>query len=332
MVSNTSFSGLCSMDIRDYSDFIESCKRSKFSAWAEALVPQIETALNVETNGNLAGWEETLDALPSPTALHCDHEAGYVRIGEGEFSGREAAQLRGLKPWRKGPWQLGGITIDTEWQSDWKWERVAPHLSDLTGRTILDVGSGNGYFCYRMALAGAKRAIGIDPGVLSVMQWRAMKRFTPEVPAWVLPVGIEAMPEQMTAFDTIFSMGVLYHRKSPIDHLIHLRNLLRHGGELVLETIVVDESYGELLVPEDRYAQMRNVWFLPSVAMLERWLRRCGFRDIRTVDVSMTTVGEQRKTDWTGEQSLENYLSADQSETVEGYPAPKRAVVIATRP
>ena len=56
-------------------------------------------------------------------------------------------------------------------------------------------------------------------------------------------------------------MGVLYHRRSPIDHLLELKGCLQTGGELVLETLVIDGGLGEVLVPENRYAKMRNVWF-----------------------------------------------------------------------
>ena len=65
--------------------------------------------------------------------------------------------LHALQPWRKGPFSLFGVQIDTEWRSDWKWNRVAPHLSPLAGRRVLDVGCGNGYYGWRMCAAGAAR-------------------------------------------------------------------------------------------------------------------------------------------------------------------------------
>ena len=65
--------------------------------------------------------------------------------------------LMQLKPWRKGPFSLFDAFIDTEWRSDWKWQRLAPHISSLQGRTVLDVGCGSGYHCWRMRGAGATR-------------------------------------------------------------------------------------------------------------------------------------------------------------------------------
>ena len=151
-----------------------------------------------------------------------------------------------------------------------------------------------------------------------------------EPPVYVLPLGIDALPYGMKAFDTVFSMGVLYHRRSPIDHLLELRDCLIPGGELILETLVIDGGLGEVLVPEDRYAKMRNVWFLPSCPTLISWLRRCGFINIRLVDVTATTTKEQRRTEWMNFNSLQDHLDpANPMLTCEGHPAPKRAIFIA---
>ena len=79
-------------------------------------------------------------------------------------------------------------------------------------------------------------------------------------------------------FDTVFSMGVLYHRRSPFHHLAELKNCLKPDGELVLETLVIDGKRGEVLVPERRYSKMHNVWFLPSCLTLESWLKRSGLK------------------------------------------------------
>ena len=235
-------------------------------------------------------------------------------------------------PWRKGPFELFGVHIDTEWRSDWKWSRVAPHL-ELAGKRILDVGCGNGYYMWRMLGAGAEAVVGVDPNWLFLNQFLAVKNYLPDAAAWHLPLALEELPAKLEGFDTVFSMGVLYHRRSPIDHLLDLKDTLLRGGELVLETLVVEGDAQQVLVPEDRYAMMRNVWFLPSVPALELWLRRAGFVDVRCVDVSTTSVEEQRATDWMRFQSLPDFLDpADHSRTVEGLPAPTRAVLLARKP
>jgi tRNA (mo5U34)-methyltransferase len=74
------------------------------------------------------------------------------------------------------------------------------------------------------------------------------------------------------------------------------------------------------------------VWFLPSNDALIQWLTRVGFVDIKKVDGSITSVEEQRATEWMTNHSLADFLDPnDPSLTVEGYPAPKRTVFIATK-
>lgn len=241
--------------------------------------------------------------------------------------------LRQLMPWRKGPFSLYGTEIDTEWRSDWKWDRVLPHISPLEGRTILDVGCGSGYHMWRMLGAGASMVVGIDPMQLFLCQFEAVRKLLgDDQRAYLLPVGIEQLPA-LNAFDTVFSMGVLYHRRSPLDHLWQLKNQLVSGGELVLETLVIEGDENAVLVPGERYAQMRNVYFLPSAAALKKWLEKCGFTDVRIADHALTSTEEQRRTDWMTSDSLAEFLDPENPHlTVEGYPAPLRAVLVARKP
>lgn len=306
--------------------------------WAQRLRSQLHARFDENPHGDLERWLSALRRLPVLTDVVADLNQPAVTLSSHrpltETQRNELEQgLRGLMPWRKGPFRFFDTDIDTEWRSDWKWDRVAPHLSDLTGRTILDVGCGSGYHCWRMYGAGARRVIGVDPGLLFLFQFLSVRNYLGDVPVDLLPIRLEDLPANLETFDTTFSMGVLYHRRSPLDHLLELKGTLRRGGELVLETLVVDGPEGFTLMPEDRYGQMRNVWFLPSCATLLRWLQRTGFRDARVVDVTETTTEEQRSTDWMRFNSLQDFLDPnDPSKTIEGYPGPKRATVIATKP
>ncbi|MEJ2381855.1 MAG: tRNA 5-methoxyuridine(34)/uridine 5-oxyacetic acid(34) synthase CmoB [Gammaproteobacteria bacterium] len=306
--------------------------------WQEAMSAQVAAVLERAVHGDLPQWLAALGALPEASASSLDLDAARVRIGaaadcDDVTRAQLEALLRRLHPWRKGPYELFGIAIETEWRSDWKWARLEEHIEPLAGRLVLDVGCGNGYHCWRMVGAGAALALGIDPGLRYVVQFQALKRFAPHAAVHVLPLALEQLPAQTGVFDTVFSMGVLYHRRSPLDHLLDLRGCLRRGGQLVLETLVVEGDAERVLVPEGRYARMRNVWFLPSCDALQRWLRRCGYVDVRLVDVTRTTVGEQHSTDWMTFQSLADFLDpADPTRTIEGLPAPTRAIVVATAP
>lgn len=302
-------------------------------SWAATLPAQLAAKVD-DGHGDLERWLAAVDRLPElqPAAIELHERFNLEGACDEGTRDQLKLALQGLIPWRKGPFHLFGVHIDTEWRSDWKWERVSPHL-DLTGKRVLDVGCGNGYYQWRMLGAGARSVVGVDPNWLFFCQFLAMKHYLPDLPAWHLPFALEDLPEKLEGFDTVFSMGVLYHRRSPIDHLLALKDCLRKGGELVLETLVVEGDVNTVLVPEDRYAQMRNVWFLPSVPALELWLRRAGFTDVRSVDISRTSVEEQRATEWMRYQSLPDFLDPeDHGRTIEGLPAPLRATLVARKP
>lgn len=309
----------------------------QLSHWLEVLPSQLAAWQRESLHGKFKAWFNAVEHLPETVPDQRDlrnsvSATAQPDLGVGQKEGIETL-LRELMPWRKGPFNLYGIHINTEWRSDWKWQRVLPHLSSLQGRTVLDVGCGSGYHLWRMVGAGAHLAVGIDPMQLFLCQFEAVRKLLGnDQRAHLLPLGIEQLPK-LAAFDTVFSMGVLYHRRSPLDHLYQLKNQLVSDGELVLETLVIEGDEHQVLMPGDRYAQMRNVYFIPSAAALVKWLEKCGFVDVRIVSHCVTTLEEQRRTDWMTSESLADFLDDhDHSKTIEGYPAPLRAVIIARKP
>lgn len=320
----------------DFGRFYQQIAVGPLAKWLEVLPAQISEWQRENLHGHFRDWYKSLEYLPllEPQKLDLLHSVTADRndISDRHRQGIEKL-LRNLMPWRKGPYFLYGTHINTEWRSDWKWERVIPHISPLAGRTVLDVGCGSGYHMWRMIGAGAHLVVGIDPMQLFLVQFEAVRKLlNDDRRAHMLPLGIEQLPA-LQAFDTVFSMGVLYHRRSPLDHLLQLKNQLVSGGELVLETLVIEGDVNQVLVPGERYAQMRNVFFIPSAKALKSWLEKSGFVDVRIVDFALTTTEEQRRTDWMTSESLAEFLDPDDpSKTVEGYPAPLRAVLVATKP
>ena len=320
----------------NFQSFYAHLEEFGLSQHAEQFRSTIDRQFTSQRYSELEDWLSVFEALPSIKSPRVELKSS-VSVGEASDLGEKEIELfrqalQRLIPWRKGPYSLFGINIDTEWRSDWKWDRVLPHIHPLDNRKVLDVGCGSGYHCWRMLGEGAKWVLGIEPSPRFVLQFETLKFFQKSAKVDVIPLGIEHLPKRLNYFDTTFSMGVLYHRSSPIDHLKELRDTLRPGGELVLETLVVDGKKGEILVPDDRYAQMRNVWFLPSVPSLLQWLERCGFEQARCVDLNQTSTEEQRSTEWMPSHSLKEFLDPQNPNlTIEGYPAPLRAVVIAKR-
>ena len=318
-----------------FNEFYQEIALSPLSHWLETLPQHLAKWHRDALHGDFKKWCKLLDQLPETSTSVVDF-TDKVRLGLAEdISEYQQKQITGLlkqfMPWRKGPFFVHDIHIDTEWRSDWKWQRIAPHISSLKDKLVLDVGCGSGYHMWRMLADNPKMVVGIDPTQLFLIQFQAIKHFAKNHPIHLLPLGIEQMPA-LKAFDTVFSMGVLYHRKSPFEFLQQLKEQLKPGGELILETLVVEGDEHTVLVPGERYAQMRNVWFIPSTAALSHWLTRVGFKDIRLVNLDKTRLEEQRKTAWMTSHSLQDFLDPnDISKTIEGYPAPLRATMIATK-
>lgn len=318
-----------------FSKFYQQIAVNRLAPWLNSLPAQLDQWFTQQLHGDFAHWQKTLTALPKTSVTERDTSTQVLAgkredINEGEYKRLENL-LKKFKPWRKGPYHIHGLHIDTEWRSDFKWDRLAPHISDLSNRYVLDIGCGSGYHLWRMHGAGAKFVVGIDPTQLFFMQFQAIQHFMQEPNVNLLPLGVEDLPE-LGAFDTVFAMGVLYHRRSPIDFLYQLKAQLVKGGELVLETLIVEGDENTVLVPGERYAKMRNVWFLPSADAMCAWLERCGFTNVRLANIDTTTIEEQRKTDWIDTESLQDFLDPeDPTKTIEGYPAPKRAIFIANK-
>jgi tRNA (mo5U34)-methyltransferase len=284
-------------------------------------------------HGDLNQWAQALSAIPEIDTNNrtLGRRVGLTAIPHALERPLEKALL-GLAPWRKGPFQFGPIYVNAEWQSDLKWDRLHKHVA-LGNHRVLDVGSGCGYHLWRMLEAGASEVLGIDPSILFHCQFSAVKYLLGNPKAASLPVTLEEFDGGPIDFDTVFSMGVLYHRKDPIIHLEQLKRWIKPGGQLILETLVVDGDEHTCLVPPDRYARMNNVWFLPSVLALQHWLDRIGFASIECVDVSVITPEEQRTTKWMRFESLEHALDPNhQGRTIEGLQRPTRATLRAILP
>ncbi|MDY0147957.1 MAG: tRNA 5-methoxyuridine(34)/uridine 5-oxyacetic acid(34) synthase CmoB [Halothiobacillus sp.] len=311
--------------------------KAAFSQWLIAHAARFDDI----NHGHWEEWSQVvaqLPAIPAERVVTLDQPVVSVRASDVESENRKVVkeslerQLRQLSPWRKGPFSLYDVFIDTEWRSDFKWQRLQAHISPLDGKKILDVGTGSGYHLWRMLGDGAAIAVGVEPTLSFVAQFYAVAHLLGERRAVIIPTTLENL-SRAPLFDTVFSMGVLYHRRNPLGHIQELAECLKPGGELVLETLVIEGDAQQVLTPTDRYAGMRNIWFIPSVPLLCVWLARLGFESIRLVNQESTSLDEQRATDWTDfKPSLADFLDpVDRSKTIEGHPAPLRAILTAKK-
>ncbi len=312
----------------------QTLERMGQNDWSQQLHALCAQRLTSELHGKMPSWIDAWEQLPSPPSTFWDATGPAVTVTSS--AAVEPDELKEIllrfHPWRKGPFEIFGVAIDTEWRSNLKWDRIAAAIS-FDGKHVLDVGCGNGYYGWRMLAVGAELVVGCDPFPLYLMQYEVLRRYAPRPERhFVLPLTDEELPDNLAAFDITLSMGVLYHRPQPLDHLSKLYQTLVSGGQLVLETLIIESSEEKAFSPPGRYAKMKNIGLIPSLPLLLRWLREAGFMDIQTIDVSRTTEHEQRRTAWMTFESLSDFLdSANSNLTIEGHPAPVRAVVTARR-
>jgi tRNA (mo5U34)-methyltransferase len=321
----------------DRSKLITALNESKLKNVRTEILALLDYKYANPKHGHFDDWKNIFESLPQLTAKETTLNQDVISIGSSaDISAKQrillVAQLKELCPWRKGPFNIFGIHIDTEWRSDWKWSRIAPHIN-LQDKLVLDIGCGNGYYALRMQAVGASLVLGLDPSWHYTFQFHSLQKYSSiSQQVFVLPFTLEEFPEPLNTFDTIFSMGVLYHRQQPQAHLDRVYGMLAKGGQFVLETLIIDNESTDILIPEERYANMRNVWMIPNIELLLTWLKVSGFVNIQVVDTTMTTIEEQRQTEWMTKFSLAQALDPENYNlTIEGYPAPLRAVVIAEK-
>jgi tRNA (mo5U34)-methyltransferase len=289
-----------------------------------------------EISEKLTRLEDILTGQPR-TAWSVDSSSGAIQIGlPGEGAAcRDLVQdlIEQLHPWRKGPFQVGDTMIDAEWRSWMKWNRIAPHLPDLRGKTVADIGCNNGYYLFRLAALGARAVWGCDPTDRFFFQYSLLQVLVQEPRIFFEPFGVEDCTRLPMSFDLVLCLGVIYHRRDPLGMLEDIRRSLKKNGQAIIESIVMPEVYfsdqqQQCLFVTDRYQMMRNVYFLPSASLLAAWMKRVGFSSVEILDDSQTTIEEQRSTPHARFLSLQDTLSpTDPTRTIEGFPAPRRAIV-----
>ena len=282
-------------------------------------------------------WEDPIETLSTREGDSYDFTSQAVRFGrESDLEPAEREKLmtalKVLMPWRKGPFDYYGIDVDAEWRSNLKWDRVAPWLPDLKNKKICDVGCNNEYYMYRMLPQDPWFVLGIDPMVRYFYHHRLNRKFYRDPRLNFDLLGVDDLELFPRFFDVIFFMGIIYHRRNPLQTMETLAQAMRPGGTLILESsgIPGDEPY--CLFPEGRYMQAPGYWFLPTASALVNMLNRSGFHKVEVFDNFKLETHEQRQTDWAVFYSLEQFLDPDDpSKTTEGYPAPTRIYIRAVK-
>lgn len=282
-------------------------------------------------------YRNILHAVHHLRASSCDFSGDVVRIGTDTDISPEEQQLvkqslRGLMPWRKGPFSVFGIDIDAEWRSERKWNRIVPELPDLSGKIVADIGCNNGYYMFRMAHHRPAFVLGFEPYLQHYSTFKTLNAFAGQDQLQVELLGIEDLALFPKSFDVIFCLGILYHRPSPLAALRDLHTALKPGGWLIIESQAIPGEEPVALFPHSTYAKAPGTWFVPTAACLHNWMTRTGFRKVQQFCEHAMGKEEQRRTAWMEFESYEDFIDKDNPAfTIEGYPAPRRVFFKATR-
>lgn len=305
----------------------------------DTLVAEIEKKQNW-VNQNKKGflrYREPADFLSRFKAEHVNCTDRAVTIGSEQEVSRDEQKkieenLRAFMPWRKGPFNVFGVEIDSEWRSEKKWQRLLPRLPDLKGKVIADIGCSNGYYMFKMAPHAPKLVLGLEPSVQHYYCFTALNSMAGFGNIFIDLLGVEHITLFPDTFDVIFLMGVIYHRASPIEALRDIHRALKPGGTLLLESQAIPGNEPYALFPEKTYAKVPGTYFVPTGECLKNWMTRAGFNNAELFFSHPMSSEEQRKTDWMVFESYSDFVDPeDNSRTIEGYPSPHRVFLAGSK-
>lgn len=316
-------------------DYLDSFDRANFERDAILHLRQ-ERQPSLFAN-RMDTYQKAAQAVQAISCSTFDFSDSTVRIGtQDDLTEVQRAHVKQLLetfcPWKKGPFDFFGTPIDAEWRSDWKWDRIQPHIQPLSDRKVADIGCHNGYFMFRMAAQNPLQVIGFEPVAKHFWNFQLIQNLVQQENLAFELLGVEHVDLYPNFFDTIFCLGILYHHTDPVGLLRKMHKALSHRGEIIIDCQGIPGNEPVALTPRGRYAQARGIWFLPTQSCLEHWITRAGFTKLRCIFAAPLSTEEQRRTPWANINSLSNFLNPnDASLTIEGYPAPWRYYIVAQR-
>ena len=291
---------------------------------------------NFSNHGNQNKWIKILNELPAISTSYLDYRNSSVIIGEkNEINETQITtlekELLKLSPWRKGPFNIFGLEIDSEWRSEKKWQRIQNYLPNIKGMRIADIGCSNGYYSYKLLELQPDLIVGMDKTALYVMQFLALKYYTQQIQELiVLPCSSEEFNFKKIDFDLVLSMGILYHSKNPSSHLNSLKHLVKKNGYIILETITSNMPNNIDVKKNQTYAGMKNIGTIFTKKNLNDLMLSSGFKNIEIVNDSFTDSNEQRSTKWMNGKSFKDFTLPN-GNTLEGYPPVCRSIFVAQK-
>lgn len=178
----------------------------------------------------------------------------------------------------------------------------AMDISDLKGKSVLDIGCWDGFYSFKCEDLGAERVVASDRFVWDHPEFSddgfnfAHKHRNSKVEK--LYASVEELPsKKLGKFDVVLMLGVLYHAKSPIQYIETAKELSK--GIVIFETAV---DLMDIPVPVARYYvhdelnhDPTNFWGFNELAMLGM-MKDAGFKNIKSIKLGnpsrMLFIGE----------------------------------------
>lgn len=171
-------------------------------------------------------------------------------------------------------------------------EHLVPrlHLPDLHGKTVLDVGSWDGFFAFEAERRGAERVLATDSFSWSGEGWGTKAGFElarESLGSQVEDREIDVMdlsPEAVGTFDVVLCLGVLYHMRDPVGALEHVSSVCH--DLLVVETevgMLLHRRPAALYYPTLEMNDDPTNWWAPNPAAVMSIMKGFGFRRTEVV-------------------------------------------------
>ena len=167
--------------------------------------------------------------------------------------------------------------------------------TDLTGKSVLDIGCNAGFYSIEMKRRGAAHVIGID----SDDQYLEQAKFAAKVSKLDIEfrnMSVYDVAQLGEKFDIVIFMGVFYHLRHPLlaldllhEHVVKdtlIFQSMQRGSKEVQHVEedyhfwkmeIFNQSFPLMYFIEHRYSQDPTNWWIPNRAGMEAMLRSSGF-------------------------------------------------------
>lgn len=136
--------------------------------------------------------------------------------------------------------------------------QVKALLGDISNKTVLDLGTGNGIAAAALADAGAQQVIALDPDLSDQIGGRAASRMAKGKPIAVVSALGERLPLGAQIVDVIYSRQVLHHAQDLPGMVAECFRVLRPGGTFLStrDHVVDDENQLQTFLSEHPVHQL----------------------------------------------------------------------------